>query len=124
MGLGNFRKFDVQACWSLALSCVGAVCAAGAVAMIMYRWDPQLQSIVYGHGTKYTPVFMAAIAVGIFASLFGLFLGWNSAGQKRNDRQQFSWIGFFLGTFALSVVIVSAYAYVTLRQGLDFAAAS
>jgi Na+/H+-dicarboxylate symporter len=119
MGMTNFRKFDVQARWSLLFSSFAAFCVICIVGLIFRNWNSQLQSIAFGHGTMFQKVIFFIFVVSVLASLFGLALGWNSAGQKRNDKQKASWIGFFLGTAALSITIVCAYAFMTLRQGMD-----
>ena len=54
------------------------------------------------------PARTSVLFVSLCAGVVGLFIGLNSAGQRRNTRSQLSWLGFFLnaGIIALAVCAV------------------
>ena len=49
----------------------------------------------------------------------GFVLGWNSAGQRRNDKPMRSWVGFFVGggVVTLDVVLMLAFYLLRLQTG-------
>ena len=60
------------------------------------------------------PIDFGATAVTGMLSVIGFGLGINSAGQRRNDRQRLSWMGFFISS-AVLVLTLGVFAFFFLR---------
>ena len=116
MAKGSLRRFDVQAKWSLWFSLASVVTCLGTFALLARNWDGHLSLIKYSADGLYRPVYLACTGLTMLLSVFGLALGFNSAGQRRNDRQKLSWTGFFVGTVVLALAIVFLAAFRYLKQ--------
>ena len=118
MARGTFRRFDMQAkaSWIVSLASV-----AGVVILAFLAWrnlDTDLRVIRYSATSMYQPLYLAICAVTMVLAAVGLVLGFNSAGQRRNELQTRSWLGFFVGTGAFSLAIVLFWTFYTLRLAL------
>jgi tellurite resistance protein TehA-like permease len=82
------------------------------------RYNSELQAIVYGKDSMFKIGFLLMIAASIGLSLIALGLGFNSAGQRRNEQQQKSWMAFFFGVGVLSLAIITFVAFTTLGHEL------
>jgi len=111
----NLRRFDVQARVSAALSLLAAAPMLAAGWAAWRRYDPELRAIRYGSGSWLMPALLGCAALGVIAGGLGMFLGASSAGQRRNDRQGLSWIGFFVGAIAVTGSMVVAVAFYLLK---------
>ena len=115
MAKGSLRRFDVQAKWAVWFSLLSIVPFLGALGVAFRNWKGELRLIVYGH-----PAIMVSILGGcglaMLLSFFGVVLGFNSAGQRRNDRQRQSWAGFFLGAVMLALALILLAGFWLLRQ--------
>ena len=117
MGLPSFRRYDVQAKYSLIISMMGAVPLAAAAYVGWTKYDPNLQAIQYGSKGLFKVGFLLCVAAAVALGLGGLGLGFNSAGQRRNKAQAASWMGFFLGSavLSLSIIVFAAFALLGLE---------
>lgn len=114
MGLPSFRRYDVQARYSLMISLTGVLPLAAAAYVSWTKYDPNLQAIQYGSQGLFKVGFLVCIAAAAALSLGGLGLGFSSAGQRRNNAQAASWLGFFLGSAVLSLSIIVFAAFASL----------
>lgn len=117
MAKASLRRFDVQAKWSIRLSALSVVTCALVAVLLARNWSSSLQQIVYGNPI-YQFVILGVSALTMLLSFFGIVLGFNSAGQRRNEKQRLSWAGFFLGTGVLSLAFILLAAFMLLRLGL------
>ncbi|MGB2985305.1 MAG: hypothetical protein WBE26_05430 [Phycisphaerae bacterium] len=115
MGFGQLRRYDVQAKCALVLSLVSTVPFLGAVALMLRNFDRELGQIIYGSKGSYLPALLGCLLLSMIPSTIGFFLGWSSAGQRRNDRPMHSWIGFFVGGGVLTFDLVLLIAFWMLR---------
>jgi hypothetical protein len=113
---GSLRRFDVQAKLALVLSLVALVFCAGLGFLIFRNWRADTGQIIYNSGGIFAPVFLSLAAASALISVFAAALGFNSAGQRRNERQSSSWIGFFVGMGALTCTVVFLAAYFMLSN--------
>ncbi len=102
MASKSLRRPDVQAKFSLILSILAGVGFVGMVVLFGLRYDAEFRAVTYGDKSLYAPVFLLGAAGTMLLSAVGLILGFNSAGQRRNELQKLSWISFFLGTAVLA----------------------
>lgn len=107
----NLRRYDVQARVSVVLSGVSIIFVLGMALAIFLSgggggFDWTTKTILYRTGSLRWFGLLGSAAAAAALSLAGLSFGANSAGQRRNDKQTFSWIGFFTGAFSLTVVIL------------------
>lgn len=100
----SLRRFDSQAQASVLLAVAAVVTLAGQAFIVLQNLDTSELIIPYGSNRKMA-VF-AATGITILLSLFALGFGYNSVGQRRNDKQAWSWLGFFGGAAILSLAII------------------
>ena len=112
---GSIRRYDVQATYASLLSILGALPCGGAAVLVLQRYQHELGQIVYGSKGMFLPVFAGAALLSMVLAGIGFLLGWSSAGQRRNDKQTRSWIGFFVGGAVLSLDAIMLIAFYLLR---------
>ena len=115
MGLEKLRRYDVQATWALASAAAAAAPFLAAAYLAVSRFDGILGQIRYGAHGRFVPAFLGCVALsGLLAGL-AFVLGWNSAGQRRNDKSSRSWTGFFVGGLIATLDVVLMLAFLKLR---------
>jgi len=114
VGLRSLRRYDVQARYSLIISLVAVLPLAAAAYAGWSKYDHELRAIQYGSTGMFKVGFLACIAASVALSLGGLGLGFSSAGQRRNNAQGASWLGFFVGSAVLSLSIIAFAAFTSL----------
>lgn len=112
----SLRRYDVQATCATVLALVSVAPVAVAVGLVFRNYRSGLGAITYREDTLYLPVLLACLAVAVLTSVFAAILGFNSAGQRRNEKQARSWIGFLVGGMCLTVAVVVAIAVAVLRM--------
>jgi hypothetical protein len=115
---GSLRRYDVQANWSVLLS-IAAVIPLIAVLGLLYRnYNAQLNVILFGN-QAYMLCVVAGVGAAMLFSMVGILLGFNSAGQRRNEQQRRSWAGFFIGAFmmSLAIIVLAAFWFLKMRTG-------
>lgn len=115
MAMGSLKRFDVQANVALALSVFAAVPLLGAVALTIRNYNGDLVQITYGSGSKFVPVLLACLLLSMAPGFVGFILGLNSAGQRRNEKSNRSWLGFFIGGLVLTLDFILLLAFWKLR---------
>ncbi len=113
--LDRIRRYDVQAGYAAVLSIASVVPFLAAAWLAWTRYDGVLGQIVYGSRGRFVPAFLGCILLSLVPSTVAFFLGWNSAGQRRNDRSGQSWAGFFLGGAVVTFNLVLLIAFYMLR---------
>jgi len=111
----QLKRFDVQANVAATLSLLSVVPFLGAVALAIRNFDGHLVQITYGSGSRFVPMLIAGILLSMAPGFVGFVLGWNSAGQRRNDKSKRSWIGFFVGGLVLTLDLILLIAFWKLR---------
>jgi hypothetical protein len=119
VGLPSFRRFDVQARYSLLISLASIVPLALAAYAAAARYDHQLRAIEFGTKSFFRPAFLACVALSLGLAAIGAALGFNSAGQRRNHLQSWSWMGFFVGMAALSSSVIVLAAFWLLKLPVE-----
>ncbi|MHC4234389.1 MAG: hypothetical protein ACYSUQ_04670 [Planctomycetota bacterium] len=114
MAKASLRRFDVQAKWSLWLSLMSVLPCLVMVALLVRNWESDINQIMFGN-PLFQPLYLALTASAMLLSTFGLALGFNSAGQRRNELQTRSWLGFFVGAGVLATAFVLFAAFWMLR---------
>ncbi len=101
----SLRRYDHQAILSVIVSATSFLPLLVLVWLIQrnMHWD---ELIIYYASMSYRLTVLGSVAVTLLMSVIGLGLGLNSVGQRRNDRQQLSWIGFFLGALIICLTLV------------------
>ena len=109
----NLRRYDTQARFGLLLSLLAAACMGVMIAGIWHfsfgDWTP-----VYGPTRKVGVLASGLVAILLAAGGFGL--GLNSAGQRRNDKPNLSWLSFFLGAAVLCLTAILLFFFLTQGQ--------
>ncbi len=115
MALSSFRRYDVQARYACVCSIVSIAPLAAAAFATWQRYDANLGQIVYGSVGYFVPAFVACVLLSALPGAIGVMLGISSAGQRRNDKQSYSWIGFFVGGSAVTLCVILLIAFYMLR---------
>ncbi len=123
MAAMNLRRYDVQATYALVLSLASVAPFLVAFALAATRFDPVLAQIRYGSEGKFVGAFAACVLISMAPSALAFALGWNSAGQRRNDRQKRSWTGFFVGGLVLTLNFILLLAFYKLRLEIPMGSA-
>ena len=114
MALPRLRRYDVQARFALTLALAAFVPLLAAVYEGWSHYDTTLHAVVYGDEGVFKVGFLGCVGVAAAFGLLGVALGYNSAGQRRNDRQLSSWMGFLIGGCVVSFSLVALFAFVEL----------
>lgn len=117
MAKSSMRRFDVQAKWSLIMSLASILGCLGLLFMVYRNWMPETNQIVF-RNPVFKFAFVGCTGFTLLLSFFGVALGFNSAGQRRNEKQRLSWTGFFVGTAVMAAAIVLFAAFYLLRAEL------
>lgn len=118
MNPGALRRYDVQARYAVALAIIAIVPLLGGVVMLLRNYERELGHVVYGSGGRFVPLFLACLALSGLPGGLAFILGWSSAGQRRNDKPNYSWIGLFVGGSVAtgSVILLIAFWMLRLQQ--------
>ena len=100
----SLRRPDTQARVSLITSLASVVTLAGLIAVVIHETDFTERVVYYGWVANIAV--LGATALTLMLSAVGFGLGLSSAGQRRNDKQKWSWIGFFVGAGVLCLTLI------------------
>ncbi len=105
----SLRRYDNQARVSIVVSLASVVTLLGLVLVVFRNVDWSEQVIYYGKNRKLAVY--GATALTLLLSTIGFGMGLSSAGQRRNDKQQLSWIGFFVGAGVLCLALIVFFIF-------------
>lgn len=111
----SLRRYDTQARASVVISLASVASLLGMVVILIRNFDWTELTIVYGNQAYRLMVFGAAFVTMCLAA-FGFGFGFNSAGQRRNDKPQLSWTGFFISAAVLCLTIVLLFFFQTRTE--------
>jgi hypothetical protein len=100
----SLRRVENQAQASVIVSLLSVLPWAAATFWILKKFDYAEKMLYYGQGGR--TGLLVCVTAALLLSAVGFGLGLSSAGQRRNDKQQWSWIGFFTGAIMLTLTIV------------------
>lgn len=113
----SLRRYETQARASLVVSLASVVSLCGLIVLIARNFGWRELVILYGNPAYRLMIYAAALVTMGLATL-GLGFGFNSAGQRRNDKPQLSWMGFFIGAVVLCLVVVLLFFFQTRSEVL------
>jgi len=120
MKLPNFRLYPVQATASLFIAALGLLCVVALTYFVFHGFDNQDKVVRYDPegslGAYRRPLVYGATAIALAIGGAAGLLGFNSLGQKRNDRQGRSWLGMSLGALVVAIAPVLFYAWQKLSE--------
>lgn len=107
----SLRRYDTQARFSMVVSLLSVVPLLGMAWVILQQFDMSELLIYYGKNRKIAVYASTLVTLGL--SVVGFGFGLNSAGQRRNDKPQLSWIGFFVGAcvFCLAIILFALFRF-------------
>ncbi|MCG8404960.1 MAG: hypothetical protein MI923_07170 [Phycisphaerales bacterium] len=116
----NFRLPNTQASASLFIGILGLLSMAALVFLVFKGYNAEFKTIPYNASEglgRFRPYFVyggtaASLVIGGVAGL----LGFNSIGQKRNDKQASSWLGMAAGALTVSIAPILFYAWRVLSE--------
>jgi hypothetical protein len=112
----SLRRFEDQAKASVVLGVVACVSVVVQVIMVFRHIDTAQWVIMYGSTSrKYLVMIMTVLSLLIGVAALGL--GFNSAGQRRNEKPKLSWLGFFMGA---GVICLAVIGFVVWRTRSEF----
>lgn len=110
----SLRRYDVQAKLSVYVSAASCVFLVGlAVLVVVWNWGEFMheRTITYSSKTLRAPLVYLFGLISFGLGIAGFGLGASSAGQRRNDKPTYSWIGFFLGAVTITASIVLLWVF-------------
>ena len=113
--LGGLRRYDVQAKYAFGLAMVSIAPCLAALWLGWSRFKPDLGRIVYGSQGRFDVAIFGCVLLSMASAAVGFFMGWNSAGQRRNDQSARSWVAFFVGGGVLTLDLVVLIAFFMLH---------
>ncbi len=116
----SLRRVDTQAQVGVLASAASVVTFLGLAGVLGFLLRRGLASqdfvFIYGPNGKIAVLGAGAITLGLAAIGFGF--GLNSAGQRRNDKQRLSWIGFFVGALVLALTFVALFVFMQRGEAI------
>ncbi len=109
----SLRRYEVQARVAVYLSIASAICLAG-LALLVFRHPRAVihdQMIIYNPKSMRVPLIYLFTVLSLGLGVAGFGFGWNSAGQRRNDKPTHSWIGFFIGAGTITFTLILFYVF-------------
>jgi len=128
MKLPNFRLYTTQARWSVLFSIltVGVLSALAFCTLHGLNWANK--AILYnpnGGFGKFRPnLVMLLTALSVLCAIIGGLLGFNSLGEKRNEKSAFSWLGLFLSALCIPAAMTLFFLWTALNEGIVGVAAN
>lgn len=110
----SLRRFDVQAKYAAVLAVVSVLPLLAAIAVALRNYKSDLGRIIY-QNSGYAMALLGCAAAAMGLSAIAVVLGFNSAGQRINEKQNLSWLGFFLGGSVLTLSFIVVIAFWMLR---------
>ena len=111
----SLRRYESQALASVVLAIASCISLIGQALLVFRGINYSEWTILYGNPNRRYMVYCAA-AVTLLLGFSALGLGFNSAGQRRNERPQMSWVGFFLGVGVVCLATVFLYFFHTRSE--------
>ncbi len=115
MAIGNLRRFDVQAKYASVLGVLAVLPATGALILVARNFHQGPGGILY-RNEMFVLVLVACIGLALLIGLTAAALGFNSAGQRRNEFQGRSWLGFFIGGASATAALIAGIAFMVLKM--------
>lgn len=122
MKLPNFRQYDTQATFGALLGVFGLMGLA-VLTVVTFRNFNTKQGVIWfnpseGFGRYREMIILSLTAITALIGIIGGALGFNSLGQKRNNKQGLSWTGMMLGAFATIAALVVLFAWLRLKMAI------
>jgi hypothetical protein len=105
----SLRRYDTQARASVALAIASCVSFLAMTALVFRHANWGEFMFPYGNLRKMLILVAGACTLLLAAAGFGM--GLNSAGQRRNDKQRLSWVGFFVSAGVLCLTLVILFLF-------------
>lgn len=122
MKFPNFRLHETQAWVSAFFGVAAIICLLGLTYGVFRGFDKDMMAINFNPNSglgKFRKVIVfggAALTIGL--GLTAGLMGFNSLGQKRNNKQGMSWIGLGLGALSVASAPILLFAWMELSQAI------
>jgi len=116
MKMPNFRLYDTQAIVSAIVGVISVLFVVALFIVVARNFDPHAKVIWFNPKNKVRePLIFAATAGAVLGGIIAGAMGFNSLGQKRNNRQGMSWLGLALGALSFVLAIMGLVAWQKLK---------
>lgn len=114
----NLRRVDVQAKLSFTAAIIALMVTAALAFFVLQglHWDTKI--IPYSSRSNRMMGVMGAGAASLVIGTVGFWFGLSSAGQRRNELQILSWLGFFLSALAITVSGLLLTTFMLWRESI------
>ena len=114
----NLRRVDVQAKVAFMAAIISLMVTAALAFFVLkgINWDMKI--IPYSAKSNRSLGVMGAGVASLAIGALGFWFGFSSAGQRRNDRQIFSWLGFFLSALAITLSAILLTVFMLWRESV------
>lgn len=122
MKLPNFRLYTTQARGSVLVSIatLGVLAALAYCALHGLRWADK--AILYnpnGAFGKFRPnLVLVLTGTTILFAIIGGLLGFNSLGEKRNEKPGFSWLGLLVSALCIPAAMTLFFFWTAFNEGI------
>ncbi len=115
----KLKTYEGQATLSVILAAVGGVFCLAAAGAILQHFDWKTFLMPYRGGTLRGPVIGILLLLALASATVGFFVGFNSAGQRRNTKSRVSWTGFFINAavVALTLSLILFFWFTRYKTG-------
>jgi hypothetical protein len=101
----SLRRYDTQARVGLILGILSVLALLGFAGLILTS-RAEWSELTFSFGARRRIAMLGATAVTLGLSVAASGFGYNSAGQRRNDRQDMSWLAFFIGAGVSALCLI------------------
>ena len=112
----KLKTYEDQATLSIVLAGAGMLAAVAAIAILLRRFDADEFYVTYSPKSMYLPALGICILSALAGGAGGFFLGFYTAGQRRNKTPNRSWAGFFIGAVAITLALSTGIFFYFTKQ--------
>lgn len=122
MGLPNFRSFTTQARAGVLLAVLALATVAALAYCAMHGYSAENNVVPYNASeglSQHRPnLVLGLTALIVLMSIGAGALGFNSLGQKRNEKPGLSWLGLALATLCIPAALFFYFFWKTFSEAI------
>jgi hypothetical protein len=99
------RRPETQARLSIALALASIAPVLLQAYFVLSRLFDTREYMIY-HGSRFKFVVFGCGMAALGLAVIGFGFGYASAGQRRNEKQKLSWLGFFIAAGVMTVAVL------------------
>jgi hypothetical protein len=113
------KTYEQQAKLSVILAVFGGFCTLAGAGIIYDAFDWDTLWVTYSRDTLRMPAIGGALFLGLASAGLGFLVGFNSAGQRLNKKNNLSWTGFFLSAAVITLAMSCGLFFFFFRHAIS-----